>query len=650
MKNLIIDIETFSSVDISKSGVYPYAESSDFEILLFGYSVDFEEVKVVDLASGEKIPKEIIEAIKSNEVIKISHNASFERACLSRYLGLPTHTYLDPSSWRCSLTYASALSLPKSLKEIGYILNLDKQKLEEGKDLIKYFSVPCKPTKSNNFRTRNLPIHDLGKWRLFKTYNKRDVESEIEIIKRLLNFHLSSKIWEEYKESEIINDRGVLIDEKLVDNAIKINDEISLNLRKTLQKLTNLENPNSVAQLKNWLKEQGLEVEDLGKKNVEELLKNGPSELISLVLALRLQTSKSSIKKYEAMNNCKCTDNRVRGMFQFVGASRTGRFASKFVQLQNLKRNNLSKISEVRELVKNGDITALSILFDDVPDVLSQLIRTAFIPKESHKFIVADFSAIEARVLAWYAGETAWYAGETWVLDAFKNGEDIYCATASKMYGVPVVKHGINGELRQKGKQATLSCGYGGSVGALKAMGALDAGLKENELQELVDTWRNANPHIVEFWWDVDKAIRKAYEERITITLNNLLFNYRNHMLVITLPSGRSITYVRFKINEEDKMVYEGKLINNKWGEIESYGPKFVENIVQATARDILCNSIHNLQNFEIVMHIHDEVVIEATKDTKLEDVTNLMSKSPSWAKDLLLRADGYECDFYQKD
>lgn len=452
MKNLIIDIETFSSVDISKSGVYPYAESSDFEILLFGYSVDFEEVKVVDLASGEKIPKEIIEAIKSNEVIKISHNASFERVCLSRYLGLPTHTYLDPSSWRCSLTYASALSLPKSLKEIGYILNLDKQKLEEGKDLIKYFSVPCKPTKSNNFRMRNLPIHDLGKWKLFKSYNKRDVESEIEIIKRLLNFHLSSKIWEEYKESEIINDRGVLIDEKLVDNAIKINDEISLNLRKTLQKLTNLENPNSVAQLKNWLKEQGLEVEDLGKKNVEELLKNGPSELISLVLALRLQTSKSSIKKYEAMNNCKCTDNRVRGMFQFVGASRTGRFASKFVQLQNLKRNNLSKISEVRELVKNGDITALSILFDDVPDVLSQLIRTAFIPKESHKFIVADFSAIEARVLAWYAGET-------WVLDAFKNGEDIYCATASKMYGVPVVKHGINGELRQKGKQATLSCG-----------------------------------------------------------------------------------------------------------------------------------------------------------------------------------------------
>ena len=554
MKNLIIDIETFSSVDISKSGVYPYAESSDFEILLFGYSVDIEEVKVVDLASGEKIPKEIIEAIKSNEVIKISHNASFERVCLSRYLGLPTHTYLDASSWRCSLTYASALSLPKSLKEIGYILNLDKQKLEEGKDLIKYFSVPCKPTKSNNFRTRNLPIHDLGKWRLFKTYNKRDVESEIEIIKRLINFHLSSKIWEEYKESETINDRGVLIDEKLVDNAIKINDEISLNLRKTLQKLTNLENPNSVIQLKNWLKEQGLEVEDLGKKNVEELLRNGPSEIISLVLALRLQTSKSSIKKYEAMNNCKCTDNRVRGMFQFVGASRTGRFASKFVQLQNLKRNNLSKISEVRELVKNGDITTLSILFDDVPDVLSQLIRTAFIPKESHKFIVADFSAIEARVLAWYAGET-------WVLDAFKNGEDIYCATASKMYGVPVVKYGINGELRQKGKQATLSCGYGGSVGALKAMGALDAGLKENELQELVDTWRNANPHIVEFWWDVDKAIRKAYEERITITLNNLLFNYRNHMLVITLPSGRSITYVRFKINEEDNLSKYGRFM-----------------------------------------------------------------------------------------
>lgn len=643
MKNLIIDIETYSREDISKCGVYRYAEAKDFEVLLFGYSVDFGEAKVIDLASGEKIPSEIVEAIKSNDVIKTAHNSSFERVCLSRYLGLPKHTYLDPSSWHCSMVYASLLSLPKSLKDLGYILKLDKQKLEEGKDLIKYFSVPSKPTKSNNFRTRNLPSDDPIKWETFKAYNKRDVETECEIIKRLGNHALPDFIWKEYAESEAINDRGVLIDGALVDNAMEISDKTGLILKNTLQKLTNLENPNSVTQLKNWLKGQGLEVEDLGKKNVESILKSGPSDLINLVLALRLQTSKSSIKKYEAINNCKCSDSRVRGMFQFVGASRTGRFASKFVQLQNLRQNHLSNLGDVRKLVKNGDMEALNLLYDDIPDVLSQLIRTAFIPKPNHKFIVADFSAIEARVLAWYAGET-------WVLDAFKNGEDIYCATANKMYGVPVVKHGINGELRQKGKQATLSCGYGGSIGALKAMGALDAGLKEDELQELVDSWRNANPHIVQFWWDVDKAIKKAYSERVTVRLNNLMFNYKGSIMYITLPSNRSIAYVRFRVREDDSITYEGKLPNNKWGEIESYGPKFVENIVQATARDILCNSIHNLKVFEIVMHIHDEVVIEAGKDTKLEEVTSLMSKSPSWANDLLLRADGYECDFYQKD
>ena len=643
MKNLIIDIETYSSEDISKCGVYKYVEANDFEILLFGYSVDFGEVRVVDLAGDEVIPLEIIEAIKNDDVLKWAHNASFERICLSRYLDLPTHTYLDPSSWRCSMVYASCLSLPKSLKDLGYILNLDKQKLEEGKELIKYFSVPCKPTKSNNYRTRNLPSDDLIRWETFKAYNKRDVETECEIIKRLESHSLVSTIWMEHGESESINDRGVLIDEKLVNNAIDISDKTTLILKNTLQKLTNLENPNSVMQLKNWLKEQGLEVEDLGKKNVQNIIKNAPSDLINLVLALRLQTSKSSIKKYEAIKNCKCSDSRVRGMFQFVGATRTGRYASKFVQLQNLRQNHLSNLSDIRELVKNGDIEALNLLYDDIPDVLSQLIRTAFIPKKDHKFIVADFSAIEARVLAWYAGET-------WVLDAFKNGEDIYCATASKMYGVPVVKHGVNGDLRQKGKQATLSCGYGGSVGALKAMGALDAGLKEDELQELVDTWRSANPHIVKFWWDVDKAIKKAYLERVTVRLNNLLFNYKGSIMYITLPSGRSIAYVRFRVREDESISYEGKLPNNKWGEIESYGPKFVENIVQATARDILCNSIHNLKAYDIVMHIHDEVVIEASLDTKLEEVTSLMSKSPSWANDLLLRADGYECDFYQKD
>ena len=643
MKNLIIDIETYSSEDISKCGVYKYVEANDFEILLFGYSVDFGEVRVVDLARGEVIPLEIIEAIKNDDVLKWAHNASFERVCLSRYLDLPTHTYLDPSSWRCSMVYASCLSLPKSLKDLGYILKLDKQKLEEGKELIKYFSVPCKPTKSKNYRTRNLAKDDPLKWETFKAYNKRDVETECEIIKRLESHSLVSTIWIEYGESESINDRGVLIDEKLVNNAIDISDKTTLILKNTLQKLTNLENPNSVMQLKNWLKEQGLEVEDLGKKNVQNIIKNAPSELINLVLALRLQTSKSSIKKYEAIKNCKCSDSRVRGMFQFVGATRTGRYASKFVQLQNLRQNHLSNLSDIRELIKNGDIEALNLLYDDIPDVLSQLIRTAFIPKKDHKFIVADFSAIEARVLAWYAGET-------WVLDAFKNGEDIYCATASKMYGVPVVKHGVNGDLRQKGKQATLSCGYGGSVGALKAMGALDAGLKEDELQELVDTWRSANPHIVKFWRDVDKAVKKAYSERVTVRLNNLLFNYKGSIMYITLPSGRSIAYVRFRVREDESITYEGKLPNNKWGEIESYGPKFVENIVQATARDILCNSIHNLKAYDIVMHIHDEVVIEASLDTKLEEVTSLMSKSPLWANDLLLRADGYECNFYQKD
>lgn len=643
MKNLIIDIETYSSEDISKCGVYKYVEASDFEILLFGYSVDFGEVRVVNLARGEVIPLEIIEAIKNDDVLKWAHNASFERVCLSRYLGLPTHTYLDPSSWRCSMVYASCLSLPKSLKDLGYILKLDKQKLEEGKELIKYFSVPCKPTKSNNYRTRNLPSDDLIRWETFKAYNKRDVETECEIIKRLETHSLVSTIWMEYGESESINDRGVLIDEKLVNNAIDISDKTTLILKNTLQKLTNLENPNSVMQLKNWLKEQGLEVEDLGKKNVQNIIKNAPSDLINLVLALRLQTSKSSIKKYEAIKNCKCSDSRIRGMFQFVGATRTGRYASKFVQLQNLRQNHLSNLSDIRELIKNGDIEALNLLYDNIPDVLSQLIRTAFIPKKNHKFIVADFSAIEARVLAWYAGET-------WVLDAFKNGEDIYCATASKMYGVPVVKHGVNGDLRQKGKQATLSCGYGGSVGALKAMGALDAGLKEDELQELVDTWRSANPHIVKFWWDVDKAIKKAYSERVTVRLNNLLFNYKGSIMYITLPSGRNIAYVRFRVREDESITYEGKLPNNKWGEIESYGPKFVENIVQATARDILCNSINNLKAYDIVMHIHDEVVIETSLDAKLEEVTSFMSKSPSWASDLLLRADGYECDFYQKD
>ena len=644
MHNLIIDLETYSSTDISKSGVYRYAEDKEFEILLFGYSIDFNKTKVIDLKSGEKIPEEVIEAIKSDDVLKWAHNASFERVCLSRYLRLSTQTYLDPSSWRCSMVYASLLGLPKALKDIGVVLELDKQKLDEGKDLIRYFSLPCKATKSNKMRTRNLPIHDISKWTLFKEYNKRDVDSEVEIIKRLSAIKVPDFIWREYSESERINDRGVLIDKYLVSNAIDIAAKANENLLNSLQNLTNLSNPNSVTQLKKWLIEQGLEVEDLGKKNVEGLIKSTTNHLISSALALRLQTSKSSIKKYEAMEKCKLSDQRIRGMFQFYGASRTGRFASKFVQLQNLRQNHLSDLDGARELVKNGDIEALNILYDDIPDVLSQLIRTAFIPKKNHKFIVADFSAIEARVLAWYAGET-------WVLDAFKNGEDIYCATASKMYGIPVVKHGINGDLRQKGKQANLACGYGGSIGALKAMGALDAGLKEEELQELVDSWRRANPHIVKFWWDIDKAIRTVIKEHREVSLYRLSIYFDKGVLFIKLPSGRTLAYIRPRISDiNGDITYEGIGNTKKWERIDSYGPKFVENIVQATARDILCNSIHNLKAYDIVMHIHDEVVIEASLDTKLEEVTSLMSKSPSWASDLLLRADGYECNFYQKD
>ena len=644
MHNLIIDLETYSSTDISKSGVYRYAEDKEFEILLFGYSVDFNEAKVIDLKSGEKIPEEVIEAIKSDDVLKWAHNASFERVCLSRYLRLPTQTYLDPSSWRCSMVYASMLGLPKSLKDIGLVLELDKQKLDEGKDLIRYFSLPCKATKSNKLRTRNLPIHDISKWTLFKEYNKRDVDSEVEIIKRLSAIKVPDFIWREYSESERINDRGVLIDKYLVSNAIDIAAKTNENLLNSLQNLTNLSNPNSVTQLKKWLIEQGLEVEDLGKKNVEGLIKSTTNHLISSALTLRLQTSKSSIKKYEAMEKCKLSDQRIRGMFQFYGASRTGRFASKFVQLQNLRQNHLSDLEGAREIVKNGDIETLNILYDDIPDVLSQLIRTAFIPKKNHKFIVADFSAIEARVLAWYAGET-------WVLDAFKNGEDIYCATASKMYGIPVVKHGINGDLRQKGKQANLACGYGGSIGALKAMGALDAGLKEEELQELVDSWRRANPHIVKFWWDIDKAIRTVIKEHREVSLYRLSIYFDKGVLFIKLPSGRTLAYIRPRISDiNGDITYEGIGNTKKWERIDSYGPKFVENIVQATARDILCNSIHNLKAYDIVMHIHDEVVIEASLDTKLEEVTSLMSKSPSWASDLLLIADGYECNFYQKD
>ena len=659
IKSLSIDLETYSDVDLSKCGVYKYTESDDFEILLFAYSVNHEEVKVIDLAQGEKIPIEIIKALVDDEVIKWAYNANFERVCLSRYISRyypeyfisysinedTVNEFLNPSSWRCSMIWSAYLGLPLSLAGVGAVLGLEEQKLKEGKDLIKYFCVPCNPTKSNGGRTRNLPEHDNTKWELFKNYNKRDVEVELSIQERLQSYQVPEFLWDEYHLDQEINDRGIALDMELVENAIKFDEISKQKTSDEIQRLTNIENPNSVMQMKEWLNDKGVEMDSLGKKQVSEMIKEAPKEIVD-VLELRQQISKSSVKKYLAMKNAGCVCNRARGMFQFYGANRTGRWAGRIIQLQNLPQNHIEDLKDARELVKYGDYDAFEALYD-VPDTLSQLIRTAFVPRKDMKFIVADFSAIEARVLSFLAGEK-------WRMDVFANNGDIYCQSASTMFNVPVEKHGVNGHLRQKGKIAELACGYGGSVGALKAMGAIEMGLQEEELEPLVKSWREANPHIVEMWWAVDRAIKNAIRNRVTTETHGLKFIYKSGMLFIELPSGRRLAYVKPKIGinqfGSESVTYEGVGATKKWERLESYGPKFVENIVQAISRDILCYAMQRLSYCFIVGHIHDEIIIECSKEMSLEKVCEQMGETPPWIKGLLLRADGYECEFYKKD
>lgn len=662
MKTLSIDIETYSDVPLQKSCVYRYCESPNFEILLFGYSADSGPVQVVDLACGEKIPADVLDALTDDAVTKWAFNASFERVCLSRYLrdlGIsldPFHDkhplsqemalLLNPESWRCSMVWAATMGLPLSLEGVGAVLGLEKQKLTQGKELIKFFCQPCAPTKANGQRTRNRPFHAPDKWEAFKRYNLRDVETEMGIQQRLAKFPVPDQVWEEYHIDQEINDRGVRLDMELVHAAIDMDTRSRQELTTAMKRMTSLENPNSVQQMKQWLSDNGMETESLDKKAVAELLKDAPAELRE-VLSLRQQLAKSSVRKYQAMENTVCADSRARGMFQFFGAARTGRFSGRNIQLQNLPRNHLPDLAEARALVRAGDFNAVKLLYEDVPDTLSQLIRTAFIPRDGAQFLVADFSAIEARVIAWYAGET-------WRQKVFEQGGDIYCASASQMFKVPVEKHGINGHLRQKGKIAELALGYGGSVGALKAMGAIEMGLTEDELPPLVDAWRQSNPRIVEFWWAVDRAVMEAVRYKHSTSSYGLTFSCRSGMLFITLPSGRSLAYVKPKIGTNkfggECITYEGVGATKKWERLDSYGPKFVENIVQATARDILCYAMRTLRCCPIVMHIHDELVIEADPRISLDAVCEQMGRTPPWAKGLLLRADGYATPFYKKD
>lgn len=646
MKTLSIDIETYSDQPLPKTGVYRYVESPAFEILLFSYSIDGGAVHAVDLACGEKIPAEVIAALTDDSVLKWAFNATFERICLSRHLGYPTGEYLEPDSWRCSMVWAATMGLPLSLEGVGAVLGLEKQKLTEGKDLIKYFCQPCAPTKTNGQRTRNLPAHAPEKWLAFKKYNIRDVETEMSIQARLVKYPVPDSIWEEYHIDQEINDRGVALDMELVKQAIALDTRTRAELTQAMKDLTALENPNSVQQMKLWLADNGLETDTLGKKAVTEMLKTATPEM-RRVLTLRQQLAKSSVKKYQAMETAVCSDGRARGMFQFYGASRTGRWAGRIIQMQNLPQNHLSNLADARGLVRDGDFDAVDLFFDDIPDTLSQLIRTAFVPREGAKLIVADFSAIEARVIAWLAGED-------WRQKVFADGKDIYCASASQMFGVPVEKHGVNSHLRQKGKIAELALGYGGSVGALKAMGALEMGLQEEELQPLVQAWRDANPRIVQFWWAVDEAVKNAVIFKERTCTHGIFFECRSGMLFITLPSGRKLAYVKPKIGINkfggDCVTYEGTGSTKKWERLDSYGPKFVENIVQAIARDILCYAMKTLRCCSIVMHIHDEVVIEADPRMSMEAVCDQMGRTPPWAKGLQLRADGYETDFYKKD
>lgn len=660
MKTLHLDLETYSSTDLSKCGVYKYVQAQDFEILLFGYSIDDGDVRVIDLAQGERIPNNIIKALSDENIIKWAYNANFERICLSEYLRRYYETdfisysvnedtvgnYLNPKGWKCSMVWSAYMGLPLSLAGVGSILGLEEQKLSEGKDLIRYFCMPCKPTKSNGERTRNLPEHDDNKWRAFKKYNKRDVEVEIAIQKKLANFPVPDFIWNEYWLDQEINDRGIAVDMDVVRNAILFDERSKSSLLEKMKELTGMDNPNSVQQMRSWLFEHGLEMDSLGKKEVSAVLKT-VSEPLKTVLSLRQQLAKSSVRKYQAIRNAVCKDNRVRGMFVFYGANRSGRWSGRLVQLQNLPQNKITDLAEVRGLVQQGNYEAVQLLYDDIPDTLSQLIRTAFVPRKGMKFIVADFSAIEARVLSYLSGEQ-------WRTEVFANGGDIYCASASQMFGVPVEKHGVNGHLRQKGKIAELALGYGGSVGALRSMGALDMGLTEEELKPLVDMWRNANPNIVKFWWEVDRAVKDAVREHIPSKVGLLKFYYKSGMLFIGLPSGRKLTYIKPRIGVNqfggESVTYEGVGATKKWERIESYGPKFVENLVQGISRDILMHAMQTLSHCFICSHIHDELIIECDEKMSLSAVCEQMSRTPPWVKGLLLRADGYECDFYKKD
>ena len=662
MRNLEIDIETYSSVSLQKCGVYKYAESTDFEILLFGYSIDGGEVRVIDLASGETVPADILDALTDDTVTKWAFNAQFERVCLSRYLsdmGVsldPFHDrhplstecarFLNPEAWRCSMVWSAYMGLPLSLEGVGAVLGLEKQKLTEGRDLIRYFSTPCAPTKTNDGRTRNLPEHDPEKWDRYKAYNLRDVETEMQIQAKLSKFPVPDAVWDDYHLDQEINDRSIRVDMTFVKRCIALDAETRDSLTASMRELTELDNPNSVAQMKSWLSDNGVETDTLGKKTVAALIGETDGD-VSEALLLRQQLAKSSVKKYQAMENAACADGRCRGMFQFYGANRTGRFAGRLVQLQNLPQNHMPDLDAARALVRSGDTETLSMLYDDIPDTLSQLIRTAFIPKDGCRFYVSDFSAIEARVIAWFAGEA-------WRTEVFRSGGDIYCASASQMFKVPVEKHGVNGHLRQKGKIAELALGYGGSVGALKAMGALDMGLAEEELQPLVNAWRQSNPHIVRFWWDVDSAVKKAIKEHQPQTVKGIKIYYQSGMLFILLPSGRRLAYVKPRMGENrfgsESVTYEGVGGTKKWERIESYGPKFVENIVQATSRDILMYAMKTLRCCSIVAHVHDELIIEADPRMSLDVLCEQMARVPPWADGLLLRADGYETDWYRKD
>ena len=662
METISIDIETYSENDLGKCGVYKYVQHPDFDILLFGYAVDGGDVRVVDLASGETLPEEVLTALTDETVTKWAFNSNFERVCLSEWLrrnhpeyfrsysdeGDSVGDYLDPHGWKCSMVWSAYMGLPLSLAGAGAVLGLEEQKLKEGKDLIRYFCVPCKATKANGGRTRNLPEHDREKWKRFKSYNRRDVEVERSIQEKLRNFPVPDFVWEEFWLDQEINDRGILLDMDLVENAILLDGISKDKLSDSMKEITGLENPNSVAQMKQWLSSRGVETESLGKKDAARMIADRDmDEEVTEALKLRLQLAKSSVKKYQAMRSAVCRDGRARGMFQFLGANRSGRWAGRIIQLQNLPQNHMEDLEQARGLVKNGDYEALSMLYDSVPNVLSELIRTAFVSGDGNKLCVADFSAIEARVLSWLAGER-------WRMEVFVNNGDIYCASASAMFGVPVEKHGRNAELRQKGKIAELALGYGGSIGALKSMGALEMGLAEEELQPLVDSWRTANPNIVRFWWDVDRAVKKAVKQREPSVLRGIRFECRSGMLFITLPSGRRLAYVKPRIGENrfggESVTYEGVGGTKKWERIESYGPKFVENIVQAISRDILCYAMGTLSHCRICAHVHDELIIECRKDASLDAICEQMGRTPPWAEGLLLRADGYETQFYKKD